>query len=68
MNEFFTLMKSELVITGIIFLLLFIKLGTEIKNGVLLLIIQNLLLLNLAAGFFSMLKATFLVACFTQMK
>lgn len=52
MNEFFTLMKSELVITGIIFLLLFIKLGTEIKNSVLLLIIQNLLLLNLAVGFF----------------
>jgi NADH-quinone oxidoreductase subunit N len=51
MNEFFTLMKSELAITGIFFLLLFIKLGTEIKNSVLLLIIQNLLLLNLAVGF-----------------
>ena len=52
MNEFLTLMKSELVITIIIFLLLFIKLSRGIKNDLLLLIIQNLLLLNLIAGFF----------------
>lgn len=52
MNDFLTLMKSELVITFIIFLLLFIKLGKGIKNDLLLLIIQNLLLLNLVAGFF----------------
>jgi NADH-quinone oxidoreductase subunit N len=52
MNEFLTLMKSELVITFIIFLLLFIKLSSRMKNGLLLLIIQNLLLLNLIAGFF----------------
>ena len=52
MNEFVTLMKPELVITIIIFLLLFIKLGKGIKNGLLLSIIQNLLLLNLAIGFF----------------
>jgi NADH-quinone oxidoreductase subunit N len=52
MNEFLTLMKSELVITFIIFLLLFIKLGSGMKNGLLLLIIQNLLLLNFIAGFF----------------
>jgi NADH-quinone oxidoreductase subunit N len=52
MNEFLTLMKSELVITFIIFLLLFIKLSSGMKNGLLLLIIQNLLLLNLIAGFF----------------
>lgn len=52
MHEFFILMKSELVITAIIFLLLFIKLSSGIKNEVLLLIIQNLLLLNLVAGFF----------------
>jgi NADH-quinone oxidoreductase subunit N len=52
MNEFFTLMKPELAITGIIFLLLFIKLGGTMKNGLLLLIIQNLLLLNLVFGFF----------------
>lgn len=52
MNEFFTLMKPELVITAIIFILLFIKLGSGMKSGVLLLIIQNLLLLNLVTGFF----------------
>ena len=52
MNEFVTLMKPELVITIIIFLLLFIKLGKGVKNDLLLPIIQNLLLLNLAIGFF----------------
>jgi NADH-quinone oxidoreductase subunit N len=52
MNEFFTLMKSELVITCIIFLLLFIRLSSGMKNDLLLLIIQNLLLLNLIIGFF----------------
>ena len=52
MNEFLTLMKSELVITCIIFLLLFIKLSSGMKNGLLLLIIQNLLLLNFIIGFF----------------
>ncbi len=52
MNEFFTLMKSELILTVIIFVLLFIKLGSGMKNDLLLLIIQNLLLLNLVAGFF----------------
>ena len=52
MNEFLTLMKSELVITCIIFLLLFIKLSSGMKNGLLLLIIQNLLLLNFMIGFF----------------
>ena len=52
MNEFVTLMKSELVITVIIFVLLFMKLGKGIKNEALLFVIQILLLLNLAASFF----------------
>lgn len=52
MNQFFILMKSELMLTGIVFLLLLMKLTVEIKNETLLLIIQNLLLLNLIAGFF----------------
>ena len=52
MNEMFTLMKPELVITGIIFLLLFIKIGKGLKNETLLLLIQVLLLLNFIAGFF----------------
>ncbi len=52
MNEFLTLMKPELVITGIIFLLLFIKIGKGIKNETMLLLIQVLLLLNFISGFF----------------
>ena len=51
MNEFLTLMKSELVLTGIIFLLLFIKIGKGIKNESLLALIQVLLLLNFITGF-----------------
>lgn len=47
-----TLMKPELVLTGIIFLLLFIKIGKGLKNETLLLLIQVLLLLNFIAGFF----------------
>lgn len=45
-------MKSELVITVIIFGLLFIKIGSGMKNESLLSIIQVLLLLNCIAGFF----------------
>ncbi len=52
MNEIFTLMKPELVVTGIIFLLLFIKIGKGLKNETLLLLIQVLLLLNFIVGFF----------------
>lgn len=52
MNEFFTLMKSELLVTGIIFLLLFIKIGKGMKNESLLSAIQFLLLANFIAGFF----------------
>lgn len=52
MNDFLTLMKPELVLTGIIFLLLFIKIGKGIKNEPLLLLIQVLLLLNFLSGFF----------------
>jgi NADH-quinone oxidoreductase subunit N len=52
MNDFLTIMKPELLITGIIFLLLFIKLGKGISNDSLLVLIQVLLLLNFIAGFF----------------
>ena len=51
-NEFVSLMKPELIITVIIFVLLFIKLSEEIKNDSLLPIVQVLLLLNFIAGFF----------------
>jgi NADH-quinone oxidoreductase subunit N len=52
MNEMLILMKPELVITGIIFLLLFIKIGKGLKNEHLLLLIQFLLLMNFIYGFF----------------
>ena len=52
MNDFLTLMKSELVITLIIFLLLFIKIGKGMKNDSLLSLVQVLLLINFVAGFF----------------
>ncbi len=52
MNEFCTLMKSELLISVIIFLLLFIKIGKGMKNDLLLIILQFLLLANFVAGFF----------------
>ena len=45
-------MKPELIITVIIFLLLFIKIGKGLKNETMLLLIQVLLLLNFIAGFF----------------
>ena len=52
LNDFLILMKSELVITITIFLLLFLKLGRGIKNERLLSLVQFLLLLNFTAGFF----------------
>ncbi|MBC7536130.1 MAG: NADH-quinone oxidoreductase subunit N, partial [Ferruginibacter sp.] len=52
MNEFFTLMKAELLITIIIFLLLFIRIGKGMKNDSLLMLVQLLLLANFIAGFF----------------
>ena len=53
LNDFLILMKAELVITIILFILLFLKLGNkEWQNEPLLNIINILLLLNLASGFF----------------
>src|SRR5205814_4557492 len=51
LNDFLILMKSELVISIIIFLLLFIKIGTRIKNESLLAMVQLLLLANFIIGF-----------------
>lgn len=51
MNEFVTLMRSELVITIIIFLLLFIKIGKGMKNENLLALIQIILGINFLSGF-----------------
>jgi NADH-quinone oxidoreductase subunit N len=52
MNDFFTILKPELIITFIIFLLLLIKIGKGMKNDAMLMLIQVLLLLNFIAGFF----------------
>lgn len=54
MTDFLILMKPELVITVIIFLLLFIKLGKGMGNGSLLALIQVMLLINFAVGFLGM--------------
>ena len=51
MNEFLILMKPELMISVIIFLLLFIKIGKGMANNNLLVLIQGFLLINFAAGF-----------------
>ena len=52
-NEFLILMKQELVITFIIFVLLFIKLGKEeTKNETLINFVNILLTLNFISGFF----------------
>jgi NADH-quinone oxidoreductase subunit N len=51
-NDFLILMKQELVITLIIFVLLFVKLGKEeTKNETLINLVNILLALNLASGF-----------------
>jgi NADH-quinone oxidoreductase subunit N len=52
MNDFLILMKPELVLTGIIFLLLFVKIGKGLANETMLRLVQVLLLLHVAAGFF----------------
>ena len=52
LNDFLILMKSELVIAFIIFLLLFIKVGSNMKNDRLLSIVQLLLLANFIYSFF----------------
>lgn len=52
LNDFFILMKQELAVTVIIFLLLFIKVGKGMKNDSLLPLIQVLLLINFIAGMF----------------
>ncbi len=51
MNSFLVLMKSEWIVTLIIFLLLFIKIGKGMKNELLLGLIQFLLLLNMIGAF-----------------
>ena len=55
-NNFFILLRQELVITAIIFILLFIKLGKDKSNESLLHIINVLLFVNLLIGFLPMME------------
>ena len=52
MNEFLIIMKPELLIAILIFLILFIRLGKGMSNERLLVVVQVLLFINLIAGFF----------------
>jgi NADH-quinone oxidoreductase subunit N len=49
--DFFILMKQELIITVIIFILLLLKIGTEMSNPAILNLANALLFLNLVSGF-----------------
>ena len=51
MNEFLTVMKPELLIAILLFLILFIRLGKGMSNQRLLAVVQVLLFINLIAGF-----------------
>src|SRR4051794_25629110 len=50
LTDFIILMKQELIITVIIFILLLVKIGTDMPNEQMLNIANGLLLLNLFAG------------------
>lgn len=52
LNDFFVLMKQELMIAFIIFLLLIIKIGKDRNPAGLLNLVNVLLAFNFAAGFF----------------
>lgn len=51
-QDFFILMKQELVVTAIIFILMFLKLGKDRSNVTVMNIVNGLLFLNLLVGFF----------------
>jgi len=52
-NDFFVLMKAELLVTILLFIILFLKIGNKKwENGSLLAVINSLLVINVAAGFF----------------
>jgi NADH-quinone oxidoreductase subunit N len=58
-NEFLILMKQELMITIIIFILLFLKLGKkELNNSTLINFVNVLLFINLASGFLMLSEGT----------
>src|ERR1041385_4594315 len=51
MTDFFILLKQELVITVIIFILLLLKIGMDLSNETIMNLTNGLLLLNLVVGF-----------------
>ena len=51
-QDFFILMKQELAVTAIIFILMFLKLGKDRSNVTVMNIVNGLLFLNLLVGFF----------------
>jgi len=51
LTEFCILLRQELLVAGIIFLLLFIKLGKERSNETVLVLVNIVLFINLALGF-----------------
>jgi NADH-quinone oxidoreductase subunit N len=51
LNEFFILMKQELTVAAIIFILLFLKLGKDRSNETIMHIVNALLLFNVIFGF-----------------
>ncbi len=53
MISFIYLMKFELIVTAIIFILLFLKIGSNLKNDAILNLANVLLLLNFIAGLFA---------------
>jgi len=54
LSNIFILLRQELILSLLIFLLLFIKIGKERSNETVLNLINILLFINLAAGFFGM--------------
>ncbi|MBA3647354.1 MAG: NADH-quinone oxidoreductase subunit N [Chitinophagales bacterium] len=59
MIQFLILMKSELLVTVILFILLFIKIwGDKMKSDTVISVINILLLINLLAGFFGITEGT----------
>ena len=54
LSNIFILLRQELILSLLIFLLLFIKIGKEISNETILNLINILLFVNLAAGLFGM--------------
>lgn len=63
LSNIFILLRQELILSLLIFLLLFIKIGKERSNETVLNLINILLFINLAAGLFGMSEGAHLMAC-----